>query len=143
MDAMLEKYKPLVFSVEYNGNFPLSRAITFPNDTTEHWQGDRAYGASLKALNISAEKHGYKLVMVEISLDLFFIRSDILNGVELHPLEYWADCVGKTQHRSCKGRESIMLDYEVYLATGDVEKAKEAAKDICSEVMTQPGNGWD
>ncbi len=50
-EAILKKYKAMLFSVEYNANYPIDAAITFPNDPNERWQNDRGYGASLKALS--------------------------------------------------------------------------------------------
>ncbi len=49
----------LVFLVEYNAHFPLDAAITFPSDRQERGEGDRGYGAALKALTMVAQKHGY------------------------------------------------------------------------------------
>ena len=54
-EAVVKQYRAMVFSVEYNANFPLDAAITFPNDQNERWQGDRGYGASLKALKLVAQ----------------------------------------------------------------------------------------
>lgn len=55
-EALLPAYPALVFSVEYNANYPLDAAITFPNDAQQHWQRDRGYGASLKALTLLAQR---------------------------------------------------------------------------------------
>ena len=76
---MVKDYKAMVFSVEYNANFPVEVAITFPNNPKEYWQGDRGYGASLKALNMVAVKNGYSLLWVVPFLDAFFIRNDLID----------------------------------------------------------------
>lgn len=55
-EALLKDYKAMVYSVEYNSNFPIDAAITFSNDPNERFEGDRGYGASLKALTMVAEK---------------------------------------------------------------------------------------
>ena len=61
--ALLKEYRAMVFSVEYNANYPLDKAITFPDNTDEHWEGDRGYGASLKALTVVASEQGYSLLL--------------------------------------------------------------------------------
>jgi hypothetical protein len=73
MDTILAQYRPRLISVEYNSHFPLDSAITVgPN--TKQYRGGRLYGASLKALTMVAEKHGYALVAIACSLDAFFVR---------------------------------------------------------------------
>jgi GT2 family glycosyltransferase len=62
--SLLTRYKAMVYTVEYNSCFPLDRAITFPDDATEGWQGDRGYGASLRALQMVAAEGGYSLLWV-------------------------------------------------------------------------------
>ena len=94
-DALLENYRAMVFSVEYNSHFPLDKAITFPNSPEERYEGDRGYGASLKALNMVASEHGYSLLWVVPPLDAFFIRNDLIEdgtGNVVFPLEKWRSC---------------------------------------------------
>ena len=68
-------WRPRVFSVEYNVNFPLDLSLTCTKNT--NWANDMVYGASLKALNLMAEEFNYVLVAVEEGLDAFFVDRDI------------------------------------------------------------------
>ncbi len=81
MKGILEAgWRPRVFSVEYNVNFPLELSLTCTKDTS--WANDMVYGASLKALNCMAEEFNYILVAVEEGLDAFFVDRDIWNTQE-------------------------------------------------------------
>jgi hypothetical protein len=140
-DALLKEYRAMVFSVEYNAHYPLDAAITFPNDLNEKWEGDRGYGASLKALTIVAEKHGYSLLWVVPGLDAFFIRNDLIedgSGQICFPFAKWRQSTGIVSHIPLKNsdRVEIFLDYEVYVSTcGDISKARESAYPICKKYL--------
>ncbi|WP_269538821.1 hypothetical protein [Cerasicoccus fimbriatus] len=140
-DAVLKEFKPRALTVEYNSHFPLDRAITFPENSEEQWVGDRAFGASLKALNIVAQNHGYSLIWVIPCLDAFFVRNDLIDdgsGELTFPYEKWEHCcklVNKKPLYDPK-RTAIFLDYEVYLKTGgNEEAAHQAAQDVCNHVL--------
>ena len=126
--AVLGKYKPRVVSVEYNSHFPFDSAITFPNNPIERYQGDRGYGASLKALKLVGEEYGYSIVAVEEKLDVFFIRNDLIDDGtdEIAPdFENWKKFTELVGHIPLRRREraGIFIDYEEYRKTnGDLEK---------------------
>jgi len=140
-EAVVDKYRAMVFSIEYNSNYPLHAAIAFPNDKNEHWQGDRGYGASLKALNIVAKSHGYSLLWVIPKLDAVFIRNDLIDdGTEeiCFPFEKWTSHTSVAFHLPLKDskRAEIFMDYEVFLSTqGDIEASKRAALPICKKSL--------
>ena len=140
-DALAGNYRAMVFSIEYNPNFPLNKAVAFPNDPTEKWQGDRAFGASLKALKMVAAKHGYSLLWVVKGLDAFFIRNDLIDdGTKniVFPLDKWKCCTGFPVHRPLKqkDRSKIFIDYKVYLNTGgDLELARQSAYSTCKKFL--------
>lgn len=100
--ALLPAYRAMVFSVEYNANFPLNEAITFSCDANEGWEQDNGYGASLKALNLVAKANGYSLLWVVPGLDAFFIRNDLINdgtGCLTFPFSKWRYCTSVPLHR--------------------------------------------
>lgn len=140
-EAVVKQYKAMVFSVEYNSHYPLDSAITFPNDPSESWKGDRGYGASLKALKIVAESNGYSLLWVVPGLDAIFIRNDLIedgSGETHFPFEKWAACSPITFHKPLKNlkRLDIFMDYEVYLSTnGDIEASRRAARPVCEHFL--------
>ena len=140
-DALARNYRAMLFSVEYNSNYPLSAAITFPNNPKDKWKGDRGYGASLKALNLVAVKHGYSLLWVVPYLDAFFIRNDLIkdgtNTISF-PFEKWEPQTQLPCHPPLrdKNRAAIFVDYETYLNTdGDIVKSKQKAYPICVKYL--------
>ncbi len=141
--AILEKYKAMLFSVEYNANFPIDSAITFPNDPSERWESDRGYGASLKALNMVANENNYSLLWVVPGFDAFFIRNDLIDdgsGELCFPLKQWAPYTNLVCHKRLKNpqRVEIFMDYEVYVATnGDVGASQRAATPICRRTLLE------
>ena len=142
--SILKEYDPLVVSVEFNLNIPINYSITFPDDTEESWQGDRIFGASLKALNKVANSYNYTLVyageyLVSNHHDAFFIRNDQLTGLSSLPLDNFAHThLTKPIHPACvSDRYKIMLDYEEYELTGDVEKSRAKAEPICKQYLAQ------
>lgn len=140
-EALLKDYKAMVFSVEYNSNYPLDAAITFPNDPKERWEGDRGYGASLRALTMVAAKHGYSLLWVVPCLDAFFIRNDLIDDGSnqiCFPFSKWKQCTRIVSHKALENRRrvKIFIDYEVYLSTsGDTAKSRESAYPICKKYL--------
>lgn len=136
--AIIEKYKPQVVSIEYNANFDLETAITFPDNPNENWRdNDRVYGASLKALKMVGEEFGYSLVHAVSPLDAFFIRGDLIENLSPQPYEEYRKDTGIPINLGCtSGRDQIMLDYEVFVKTGIEAKALEAANPVCAKVLT-------
>jgi hypothetical protein len=136
-EAVVKEYRALVFSVEYNSHFPLEAAITFPNDCRERWEGDRGYGASLKALDLVARKHGYSLLWVVPRLDAFFIRTDLIDDGSdqlCFPFKRWRKCTGRIFHPPLRNpaRAEIFLDYQVYESTGgDLAASRRRADPVC------------
>ena len=140
-DSLLNQYRAMVFSVEYNSHFPIDKAITFPNAPDMPYEHDRGYGASLKALNMVTEKHGYSLLWVISPLDAFFIRNDLIeDGTEnlVHPLENWRNCTEIVCHKPLVSDEKAkaFIDYEVFTESGgDLEASKQIAYPICSKFL--------
>lgn len=139
--ALLPHYRAAVYSVEYNANFPLDLSVTCADDPTIRWQGDRVYGASLRALSTVAREHGYSLVAVEPGLDAFFVRDDLLDdgsGVLAPPLDHWRPATLLRVHPPVLDRRRIelMLDYDVWRATaGDSAAARRAAAAPCRRLL--------
>jgi len=141
-DAVVRDYRAMLFSVEYNSHYPLSAAITFPNDPKVKWEEDRGYGASLKALNMVAVKHGYSLLWVVPPFDAFFIRNDLIDDGSSQicfPFEKWEKQTQLICHVPLKdkSRAKIFIDYETYLNTnGDITKSNLKAYPICKKYLT-------
>ena len=147
MKAILEEYRPLVLSVEYNCHFPLDAAITFPNDPDERFEVDRAYGASLAALKIVGEENGYSLVYVEKKCDAFFVRNDLIDdgsGELCPPMETWSECVDIPAHPILKrpSRACIFVDYEEFTKTGDLAASQQKATPVAIKYLVEKVGNW-
>jgi hypothetical protein len=140
-EALLKDYRAMVYSVEYNCNYPLDAAITFPNDPNESWEKDRGYGASLKALTMVAEKNGYSLLWVVPRLDAFFIRNDLIDDGSdqiCFPFSKWKQHTGIAFHEPLHNsrRLDMFIDYAVYVRTsGDIAKSRKSAYPICKKFL--------
>lgn len=140
-EAILEEYRPMVISCEYNCFFSIDRAITIVNDKTFRWEGDNVYGASLKALNIVANKFGYSLIYIAWYNDACFIRNDLIKSQDIPIFNSFSDRCGIPNFLgySKNGREKYFMDYEEYLNNGnDVEKAQEKASDFHEKLKSGP-----
>jgi len=137
--ALLEQFRPMLVSVEYNANFPLDYAITHPPDCCL-FNGECTYGASLKALELVARNFSYALIHVVRGLDAFFIRRDLVAGMKLPELAEFADQTGFHCHRrTTLERTKTFLDYEEYVRNGgDVVRAQEKAAPVCHKYMVEP-----
>jgi hypothetical protein len=116
--SLLTTYRPMVYSVEYNAHFPLWAAITVANDPSFTWQGDRLYGASLKALTMLANQNGYSLLWVVPKVDAFFIRNDLVDDESKHLVPQfakWSNATNIRVHPRVKNekRLSCLVGWEI------------------------------
>ena len=141
MESILKKYKPSFLSVEFNPNFPIDYAITFPKNDDTGWIGDKIFGASLKALNIVSNNNNYTLVyagILKTSLnhDAFFVRNDLIINCKGRPsLEDFRFTYNNVHHSCETDRYKIMLDYEEFLLTNDIIKSQEKAYHISKKYL--------
>lgn len=136
-----------VFSVEYNAHLPLHLPITCADTPDVRWTGDRAYGASLGALDSVAREHGYSLVAVEPGLDAFFVRDDLIDdgsGEIAPPLSHWRPATLMAIHPPVPDgpRCDSFLNYHTWRQTvGDVARAHREAARACRPYL-QAGPLW-
>lgn len=77
----IERYKPRVVVIEFNGAYPPPRKWVMTYNPTHFWQGNDYYGASPQSLTDLARAKGYELVCCEEQgANLFFVLA------ELYPL---------------------------------------------------------
>lgn len=141
LKAILNEYKPYVITIEYNAHFPKDNAITF-RDVGEEPAGNsnRVYGASLKAIDMVAKEMGYSIVELEIGLDAFLIRNDLIENQNINRELIFSD--GYTtainwhppQFESLRGL-NVFIDYEEYLKTNDIEKSRNKALSIVKKYI--------
>lgn len=141
MDAILQKYSPSFLSVEFNSNIPIDYAITFPPSDEKGWIYDKIYGASLKALNIVSKKYSYTLVYagrfnISEHHDAFFVRNDLIVNCDGRPrLEDFKLTFHPIHLKCADERYKIMLDYEEYEKTGDIQNSQIKAWDITKKYL--------
>lgn len=85
------KFRPRLITTEYNQNYPAHWAVS-QIDPTMAWPNqepppykfqDCIWGASPAAFRFLMGKHGYQLVGVTTTLDLFWVRADVLESNSL------------------------------------------------------------
>ncbi len=132
---------PNKYCVEFNPNFPVDYAITFPKNDNKGWTGDKIFGASLKALNIVAINNQYTLVYAgclkaSFHHDAFFVRNDLIKNCQSRPTLEDFRFIYCPIHSACNtDRYKIMLDYEEFLWTNDIIKSQKKAENICKTYL--------
>jgi hypothetical protein len=72
----IERYRPRVMIVEYNSAIDPRRRLVQPDEAGRSWDGTDRYGASVAALQVLAERKGYRLVHTDLSaVNAFFVRA--------------------------------------------------------------------
>lgn len=135
LEAILKKYSPSFFSVEYNQNIPIDYAITFPPSDDKGWIGDKLFGASLKCFYLLGQQFDYSLVYAgnadDGNWDAFFIRNDLIQCCVLPTYEHFRNVYNNLIHKICTtDRYKIMLDYEHYYATRNIKASQEKAHKV-------------
>ena len=138
-EAIVQEYRPKVFTIEYNSNLPWGCAIAFPDPARpEHatpgvnftWDRGCYYGSSAMAIDFAARKHNYVVVDVEPGLDLFLVRSDLWGGrnvpnisqVVFRPINIHRATAPMSPHR-----RRTLLDMVVYEQNRSVSAARDQA----------------
>ena len=140
-ECYFAKYKPSFLSVEFNSNIPIDYDITFPPSDENGWTCDKIYGASLKALNMVAKNNGYTLIYagnynISNHHDAFFVRNDLIINCQGRPTLEDFRFIYCPIHSSCNtDRYKIMLDYEEFLLTNNIEKSQQKTENICKTYL--------
>lgn len=145
-DELLKEFRPKVYSVEYNPNFPIDYAITLTNNSDIFFNNDKAYGASLKALCLIADKYNYSLLWVVPTLDAFFIRNDLIDDGTSNisfPLSKWKRATNIPAHSVVKEIHRInqLIDLEAYfLNNKNLEISKKEAQKVVKKYIQGYGD---
>lgn len=145
--AITTKYRPRVFSIEYNSNYPWDDYSTQrcenPTEVGAYsWTGDNIYGASLQALELAARLRGYTLVYVTPMLDAHFVRDDLICPSSAVPVETFQKATGISIHAPYNGifgpKEELLMDFRSWdssqwhagqVATNSIGAAGESVDD--------------
>eukprot|EP01032_Pedospumella_encystans_P030460 gene30460-34384_t len=87
-------YRPAVISSEYNCLLPLysnlcSSGVNRTSGESFRYTGHRVFGSSILPLKTTADMFGYSIVAVDLGLDIFFVRNDLLNAISILPYDHW------------------------------------------------------
>lgn len=77
---------PRVVIMEFNGKFSPDYEWVMPYNPEHIWDGTDKHGASLKALELLADRKGYQLVGTNINgCNAFFVRKDLTKDLFIEP----------------------------------------------------------
>jgi len=137
---LADGYRPRVISVEYNANFPPHMLLACERTWAPWVWWSRVYGSSAASINMVAEMFGYQVVEIMVSLDMFFVRKDLLksqcrNSEQLPNFRTLAENrAGEDTHRFCNSAQvSRLVDFPLSLI-GLEEEAKAKAIDSVEEL---------
>lgn len=77
--------QPTVVVIEYNASRPRDSRQVVPYDPAFSWDGSDYFGASAGAMIELGKSKGYTLVAAVACLNLFFVRTELLNGHTIYP----------------------------------------------------------
>ena len=78
---LANNYKPSLIVAEYNPIFQPNESKVIAYDENHNWNEDDYYGFSFAAGNRMADKYGYACVHENDSLNMYFVRKDLLDVV--------------------------------------------------------------
>jgi hypothetical protein len=144
MSGILEAgYRPRIISTEYNDNFDLDWSLA-QLDPTLLPGGSKlpfrfiqcVWGSSAGAWRTLMSKHGYSLIGLSPTLDLFWIRNDLVDERWISPpFSFFFQTIRHHSHMihghsSWEDFDHFIVDYDVYSRTGgDISAAKAAARE--------------
>ena len=143
-------YRPRVFSVEYNQNFPRDMLMCCEKEWAPWQVGSRIYGASAGTFNMVAEMFGYQVVEIMPFLDMFFVRKDILSEacieetLPTYELLTRDSFVGSPIHETCAlDQVKRLVDFPLALQGLDKEAKEKAMRQVreLNERWIQEGRG--
>lgn len=81
IDTILSKYNPSLIVAEYNPIWNATESKVIAYDENHTWNNDDYYGFSFLAGQKMAEKNGYACVFENDSLNMYFVRKDMLDVI--------------------------------------------------------------
>ena len=82
-------YRPAIVVIEYNGSFPPG-AHHLPSKESARWNGEGAFGASLRSLVDLGKAKGYELVHTDLTgVNAFFVRGDLVGDLPRGDEVFW------------------------------------------------------
>lgn len=88
LDELLTKYSPSLIVAEFNASIQKDKSVSIKYDSNFSWQGDDYYGFSFEAGKKLAEKHGYTIVFLNNNMNIFLLRNEFIEGVDIPEYTY-------------------------------------------------------
>ena len=88
IDEILKEYSPKLIVAEYNASFPPEESKTIKYDPEFIWQGDTYFGFTLSAGIKLAEKNNYKVILQNSDMNIYMLRKDFSNSMEINKIIY-------------------------------------------------------
>lgn len=80
-------YCPQLIVAEFNPIFPINESKTIRYNPEHTWNNDDYYGFSFSAGVKMAKKYGYACIFQENSLNMYFVKSELVNGYSCESYE--------------------------------------------------------
>jgi hypothetical protein len=145
LEAILRAgYRPRVITTEYNSNYPLDLPIAMLDpemlskdvSNFDFKFAGCAWGASAAALKIVADEYGYTMVGRVLSLDLIWLRDDLIDPQWHVPAFEWFfrnhSWMGALHQHPQQTRDILerLVDYAHLSRTGDMQASIASAKSL-------------
>lgn len=105
LETILSKYSPSLIVAEYNPIWQPEESKAIKYDEKHTWSNDDYYGFSFLAGLKLANKFGYKCVFENDSLNMYFVKEDMLEGIS-------PDVTYKPTNYHNKSLKTTWVDYE-------------------------------
>jgi len=88
MEEVLKNYQPSLIVAEFNPIFSADQSYTIQYNPDHTWQEDNYYGFSFLAGKKVAEKYGYTCIFQNDNLNMYFVRNEFLQYVQVPNVTY-------------------------------------------------------
>lgn len=88
LEKILGKYKPRVIIAEFNSMLPVDSSLSIKYDENFVWGRDSYFGFSLNAGKKLAEKFGYSIIFQNNNMNCYFVRNDLIKGLQIPEVTY-------------------------------------------------------
>lgn len=88
LEKILSEYSPNAFVAEFNPIFFPNESVTIAYDENHVWNNDTFYGFSFLAGVKMGKKFGYTCIFQNDNLNMYFVRDEFLQGINIPELKY-------------------------------------------------------
>lgn len=85
-DAILKEFSPRFMCLEFNPSLPPISKLVLKYSDGYTWDGTTKFGFSFGAGKFLCEKYGYTIIFNQYDQNLFIVRNDLIEGLEVPPI---------------------------------------------------------